>query len=43
VRAFVFGFECDSKYFSILRGLEGAEVAWRGEEMHKASSLYLLS
>jgi hypothetical protein len=43
VRALEFEFECGSKYFSILRGLEGVEVAWKGEEMHKASSLYLLS
>ena len=35
--------ECVSKYFSILRGLKGTEVGWRGEKMHKASSLYLLS
>jgi hypothetical protein len=34
-------FESVSKYFSILRGVEGVGVGWRGEEMYKASSLYL--
>ena len=35
--------ECVSKYFSILSEIKGAEVGWRGEKMHKTSSLDLFS